>query len=166
MLAPHSRSFILLAARTLMLDILMLEALLIVDEIPDSNVIHINTEMTDSRSLGLIQDPTWGTRPIDIPEGRWRLMQENLYPSLISITMLDGAKDDLDFRIQLSGEIDHNLLYSSSAITPASSLLESQHLWVIGGIALTVLGIAMENKRRRRAKDLLKKLVSDNMWGN
>ena len=80
--------------------------------------------------------------------------------------MLDGAKDDLDFRIQLSGEIDHNLLYSSSAITPASSLLESQHLWVIGGIALTVLGIAMENKRRRRAKDILKRLVSDNMWGN
>jgi len=145
---------------------LMLEALLIVDDIPESNVIHFKTEMTESRSLGLIQDPAWGTRPIDIPDGRWRLMQDNLYPSLISITMLDGAKDDLDFRIQLSGEIDHNLLYSSTAVTPASSLLESQYLWVIGGITLTVLGITMENRRRRRAKEILNRLVSDNMWGN
>ena len=149
-----------------MLDILMLEALLIVDEVPESNVIHFKTAMTDTRSLGLIQDPTWGTRPIDIPEGRWRLLQENLYPSLISITMLDGVKDDLDYRIQLSGEIDHNLLYSSTAVVPASSLLESQYLWVIGGIFLTVLGIAMENRRRRRAKDLLSRLVADNMWGS
>ena len=166
MLDPHSRSFILLAARTLMLDILMLEALLIVDEIPESNVIHFKTEMTESRSLGLIQDPAWGTRPIDIPDGRWRLMQDNLYPSLISITMLDGVKDDLDFRIQLSGEIDHNLLYASTAVNPASSLLESQYLWVIGGITLTVLGITMENRRRRRAKEILNRLVSDNMWEN
>ena len=166
MLDPHSRSFILLAARTLILDILMLEALLIVDEVPESNVIHFKTEMTESRSLGLIQDPAWGTRPIDIPDGRWRLMQDNLYPSLISITMLDGAKDDLDFRIQLSGEIDHNLLYASTAVNPASSLLESQYLWVIGGITLTVLGITMENRRRRRAKEILNRLVSDNMWGD
>ena len=80
--------------------------------------------------------------------------------------MLDGVKDDLDFRIQLSGEIDHNLLYTSTAVTPASSLLESQYLWVIAGIALTVLGITMENRRRRRAKEILNRLVSDNMWGN
>ena len=166
MLDSHSRSFILLAARTLVLDLLMLEALLIVDEIPDSNVIHFETEMVKSGSLGLIQDPTWGTRPIDIPEGRWRMMQDNLYPNLISITMLDGVKDDLDFRIQLGVDVNHDLLYSSIAVNPASPLLESQYLWVIGGISLAVLGFLLENKRRRNAKQILRQIVSGNIWND
>ena len=163
-LDPHSRTFILLAARTLMLDLLMLEALLVVDELPDSNVIHLDTEMVKSGSLGLIQDPTWGTRPVDIPEGRWRLMQENLYPNLISITMLDGIKDDLEFRILLNNNLDHNLMYSSSAVQLNEPLLESQHLWIIAGISLAAIGIIAENKRRRKAKQILNQLISKNMW--
>jgi len=147
-----------------MLDLLMLEALLVVDEVPDSNIIHFKTEMEKSGSLGLIQDPTWGTRPIDIPEGRWRLMQDNLYPNLISITMLDGDKDDLEFRIKIDNEIDHNLLFSSDSVQPAEPLLESQYLWIIGGISLIVLGTIMENKRRTKAKQILNRLVAENMW--
>ena len=164
MLDSHSRTFILLAARTLMLDILMLEALLVVDEVPDSNVIHFKTEMKQSGSLGLIQDPTWGTRPIDIPEGRWRLMQDNLYPNLISITMLDGAKDDLEFRVQINNVMDHNLMYSTDSVQPSEPLLESQYLWVIAGVFLVVIGIGIENRRRNKAKQILKQLVAENMW--
>ncbi len=164
MLDQHSRTFILLSARTLVLDLLMLEALLVVDELPQSNVIHLKTEMAKSGSLGLIQDPTWGTRPIDIPEGRWRLMQENLYPSLISITMLDGIKDDLEFRVLLGTDIDHNLLYSTKAVNPSSPLLEYQYLWVIAGITLTLIGIGMENRRRRNAKTILNRITSQNVW--
>jgi|TARA_B110000881_G_scaffold33920_1_gene26299 hypothetical protein len=164
MLDSHSRTFILLSARTLILDLLILEALLVVDEVPQSNVIHFKTEMVKSRSLGLIQDPTWGTRPIDIPEGRWKLMQDNLYPSLISITMLDGVRDDLDFRVQLGTDIDHNLLYSTEAVAPSEPLFESQYIWVIAGIILTVIGIGMENRRRRNAKIILNQIVSENLW--
>mgnify|MGYP001238141918 CR=1 FL=1 len=164
LLDSHSRTFILLAARTLMLDMLMLEALLVVDEIPDSNVIHFNTEMVNSGSLGLIQDPSWGTRPVDIPEGRWRLMQENLYPNLISITMLDGVKDDLEFRIQIDNDIDHNLMYSTEAVQPSKPLFESQYLWVIAGIILVMLGIGIENRRRAKAKQLYQQFVSENKW--
>ena len=164
LLDSHSRSFILLAARTLMLDLLMIEALLVVDEIPDSNVIHFETEMVSSGSLGLVKDPTWGTRPIDIPEGRWRLMQENLYPNLISITMLDGVKDDLEFRVQIDNDMDHNLMYSSDSVQPASPLLESQYLWVIAGITLVVLGLTIENRRRANAKQILQQFAADNIW--
>ena len=164
MLDSHSRTFILLAARTLMLDILMLEALLVVNEVPDSNVIHFKTEMKQSGSLGLIQDPTWGKRPIDIPEGRWRLMQDNLYPNLISITMLDGAKDDLEFRVQINNVMDHNLMYSTDSVQPSEPLLESQYLWVIAGVFLVVIGIGIENRRRNKAKQILKQLVAENMW--
>ena len=164
LLDSHSRTFILLAARTLMLDLLMLEALLVVDELPDSNVIHFNTEMVESGSLGLIQDPTWGTRPVDIPEGRWRLMQENLYPNLISITMLDGISDDLEFRIVIDNQMDHNLFYSTESVQPSSPLIDNQYIWVIIGLTLVMLGIGIENSRRKKAKQLLQQFAADNKW--
>ena len=164
LLDSHSRTFILLAARTLMLDLLMLEALLVVDELPDSNVIHFKTEMVESGSLGLIQDPTWGTRPVDIPEGRWRLMQENLYPNLISITMLDGISDDLEFRIEIDNEMDHNLFYSTESVQPSSPLIDYQYVWVIIGLTLVMLGIGIENSRRKKAKQLLQQFAADNKW--
>lgn len=163
-LDSHSRSFILLSARTLILDLLMLEALLVVDELPDSNVIHLDAEMVKSSSSGTIQDPTWGTRPADISEGRWKLMQENLYPYLISISLLDGDRDDLDFRIKFNNDIDHNLLYSTTAVQPNTPLLESQHLWIIAGISLAAIGIFAENRRRNNAKQILNQMVSENMW--
>ena len=102
LLDSHSRSFILLASRTLLLDILMLEALLVVDDLPSSNIILFQTEMVESSKLGTIQEPAWGTRPIDVPEGRWKLMQENLYPNMMSIILLDGIKDDLEFKIKMT----------------------------------------------------------------
>ena len=164
LLDSHSRSFILLAARNLMLDIIMLEALLVVDDLPTSNVIHFETEMVESRKLGSIQEPAWGTRPVDVPEGRWRLMQENLYPNLVSIALLDGIKDDLEFRVRIDNEISHNLLYSSSSVKPSEPLLESQYVWVIAGIALVLLGIGIENKRRTNAKNILSQFALENKW--
>ena len=164
LLDSHSRSFILLAARNLMLDILMLEALLVVDDLPSSSVIHFETEMVESRKLGSVQEPAWGTRPVDVPEGRWRLMQENLYPNLVSIALLDGIKDDLEFRVRIDNEISHNLLYSSSSVKPSEPLLESQYVWVIAGIALVLLGIGIENKRRTNAKNILSQFALENKW--
>ena len=164
LLDSHSRSFILLAARTLMLDILMLEALLVVDDLPNSNIIKFQTEMVESRKLGSIQEPAWGTRPVDVPEGRWRLMQENLYPNLVSIILLDGIKDDLEFRVRIDTEIDHNLMYSSNSVQPSEPLLESQYIWIISGISLVLLGIGIESKRRKNAKHLLRQFAYENKW--
>ena len=164
LLDSHSQSFILLAARTLLLDILMLEALLIVDELPHSNVIHLESEMVETNKVGSIQDPAWGTRPIDIPEGRWRLIQDNLYPNLMSIILLDGVKDDLEFRVRIDSEIDHNLLYSSNSVQPLEPLFDNQYLWVIAGIALVLLGIGIENKRRSNAKVILSQFALENKW--
>ena len=164
LLDSHSQSFILLAARTLLLDILMLEALLVVDELPHSNVIHLESEMVETNKVGSIQDPAWGTRPIDIPEGRWRLIQDNLYPNLMSIILLDGVKDDLEFRVRIDSEIDHNLLYSSNSVQPLEPLFDNQYLWVIAGIALVLLGIGLENKRRTNAKNILNRFALENKW--
>lgn len=91
-------------------------------------------------------------------------MQENLYPNLVSIILLDGIKDDLEFRIRIDTEIDHNLMYSSNAVMPSEPLLESQYLWVIAGIALVLLGIGIENKRRTNAKSILSQFALENKW--
>ena len=147
-----------------MLDILMLEALLVVDDLPNSNIIKFETEMVESRKLGSIQEPAWGTRPVDVPEGRWRLMQENLYPNLVSIILLDGIKDDLEFRVRIDTEIDHNLMYSSNSVQPSEPLLESQYIWIISGISLVLLGIGIESKRRKNAKHLLRQFAYENKW--
>ena len=164
LLDSHSRSFILLASRTLLLDILMLEALLVVDDLPSSNIILFQTEMVESSKLGTIQEPAWGTRPIDVPEVRWRLMQENLYPNMMSIILLDGIKDDLEFKIKIDTEINHNLMYASNSVKPSEPLLESQYVWVIAGIALVLLGIGIENKRRTNAKNILSQFTLENKW--
>ena len=34
----------------------------------------------------------------------------------MSIVLLDGIKDDLEFRIRIDNEINHNLLYSSNSV--------------------------------------------------
>ena len=49
LLDSHFRSFILLAARDSNSRHAMLEALLVVDELPSSNIIHFETEMVESK---------------------------------------------------------------------------------------------------------------------
>ncbi|GIQ96110.1 MAG: hypothetical protein CM15mP1_0060 [Methanobacteriota archaeon] len=44
-------------------------------------------------------------------------------------------KDDLEFRIKIDNEINHNLMYSTNSVKPSEPLLESQYVWVIVGIA-------------------------------
>ena len=78
--------------------------------------------------------------------------------------MLDGVKDDLEFRIQIDNQIDHNLMYSSDSVNPSEPLLESQYLWVSFGIALVLLGIGIENKRRSKAKEILNQFAIENKW--
>ena len=91
-------------------------------------------------------------------------MQENLYPNLISITMLDGISDDLEFRIVIDNEMDHNLFYSTESVQPSSPLIDNQYIWVIIGLTLVMLGIGIENSRRKKAKQLLQQFAADNKW--
>ena len=63
-----------------MLDILMLEALLVVDDLPTSNVIHFETEMVESRKLGSIQEPAW-VQGRDIPEEDGGLCRKTSIPT-------------------------------------------------------------------------------------
>tara|TARA_Y100000739_G_scaffold162164_1_gene140353 strand:- start:60 stop:1943 length:1884 start_codon:yes stop_codon:yes gene_type:complete len=164
LLDEHSRSFTLLAARTLLLDLIMLEALLIVDEVPDSNIIHLDMEMENSVSMGTIQDPAWSTKPVDFPEGRWRILQDNLFPSLIVISLCDCELDLLDVLVNSNEPVSHALLTESIGVEPASPLFENQYLWVIVGIVLAITAIVLEQKRRNKAKQIMHDLIASNQW--
>ncbi len=164
LLDRHSSSFILVAAISLVLDLTMLEALLVVDELPESNVIHISWKMESTSSIGEIKDPAWATKPSDFPDGRWKLLQENLYPKMISVTILDDDVDDLSIRIQSFGEFDNSLLYATVGVSPVEPLIKSQMMWSILGMALAGGAILLENRRRRIARDLAKKIAAENLW--
>jgi hypothetical protein len=55
-------------------------------------------------------------------------------------------------------------MYSTDSVQPSEPLLEFQYLWVIAGVFLVVIGIGIENRRRNKAKQILKQLVAENMW--
>ena len=55
-------------------------------------------------------------------------------------------------------------MYASNSVKPSEPLLESQYVWVIAGIALVLLGIGIENKRRTNAKNILSQFALENKW--
>ena len=59
MLEDQTVRFVLLAGRSLLLDFMMLEALLVVDERPTSSVVHIDTEMVATKAAGSPTAPAW-----------------------------------------------------------------------------------------------------------
>ena len=78
--------------------------------------------------------------------------------------MLDGVKDDLEFRIQIDSEIDHTLMFATESVQPSIPLLDSQYLWVTAGITLVIIGIGIEAHRRNKAKQIFHEFANDNKW--
>ena len=81
MLESQTVRFILLAGRSLLLDLLILEALLVVEDVPESSVFHIDTTMVDTQAAGSYAAPAWSTRPSSISNSDWVRLQGSLFPS-------------------------------------------------------------------------------------
>jgi len=56
------------------------------------------------------------------------------------------------------------MMYSSTSVSPSGPLLDSNYLWIIGGVILAGLGLSIENRRRSRAKKMLIQMVEENKW--
>jgi len=163
-LDEHSKSFILTSGRSLMLDMIMLQALLVVDELPDSNIVHLDIEMVASPALGGVQNPAWATRPASITENQWRVMQDILTPVKMAVTILDDDIDALHILVEHDTFIPHSNLITVEGVNPVATLVPNQYMWVICGLGLAVGAIILESKRRRRAKDLLTDWFGENNW--
>tara|TARA_B110000444_G_scaffold259360_2_gene302907 strand:- start:53666 stop:55720 length:2055 start_codon:yes stop_codon:yes gene_type:complete len=154
MLEQQTVQFILLAGRSLLLDLLMLEAMMIVDEKPTSSVFHIDFDMVNAPATGSVSVPAWGTRPTSVSVNDWVLLQRALFPEQISVSLCDCDLDLLDVRFIASTGFDMGDIPPYIDVENASGLIGYSTPVALLGIALCALASRTEYKRRNKAKAL------------
>ena len=163
----QSVRFALLAGRSLLLDFLMLEALLVVDELPSSSVFHIETVMVETRASGSFNSPAWATRPSTITENEWIGLQGSLFPERISVSLCDCDLDLLDVTFQASNGFDLNDIPESNwglnnadGIVPYGPTI----MWI--GMLLGIVASTTELRRYQRAQRIAQSFQSirENQW--
>jgi len=154
MLESQTVRFVLLAGRSLLLDLLMLEALLVVDDVPDSSVFHIETTMVATQAAGSIAAPAWGTRPEGISTAEWVRLQGSLFPDRISISLCDCDLDLLDVTFLPSSGFDLADLPQQWGLRNAVGLLPYGSVLMWLGLILGASATTMEVQRASRAQKL------------
>ena len=157
--------FSIISTRSLLLDLMMLEALLVVDQKPTNSIYHIETAMIETSSFGSISSPTWSTRPAGIDDSSWKRLQTSLYPERITVTLCDCALDLLDLQVDYSNQFDaedapeFSALNESNGIIPYSGPVAMITLLVCSAIVFN------EENRRRKAKKLAESYASStSIW--
>ena len=162
MLESQTVRFILLAGRSLLLDMLMLEAMLVVDEAPTSSVFHIDVEMVSAPASGSIAVPAWSTRPSTVESSDWVRLQVALFPERISISLCDCDLDLLDVTFQPSQGFDSRDIPPSWGVKSASGLVPYGGALMMAGMAMGLAATWMEVQRKSRAEALAQSFVSAN----
>jgi len=146
--------FSIIATRALLLDLMMLEALLVVDEKPTNSIHHIDTAMISTSSFGSISSPTWSTRPAGIDDASWKRLQTSLYPERITVTLCDCELDLLDLQVEYSNQFDVDDTPSFNALRSSSGILPNAGLVAFTSITIGLAIIINDENRRRKAKKL------------
>ncbi len=160
MLESQTVRFILLAGRSLLLDLLMLEAMLVVDEAPTSSVFHIDVEMVSAPASGSVAVPAWSTRPSSVDASDWVRLQVALFPERISISLCDCDLDLLDVTFQPSQGFDSRDIPPSWGVESASGLLPYGGALMMAGMAMGLSATWMEVQRQRRAEAMAESYAS------
>ncbi len=165
LLEEQTVRFILLAGRSLLLDLLMLEGLLVVDEQPTSPIFHLDVEMVDAPATGSISVPAWGTRPASISASDWVLLQSSLFPDQISVTLCDCDLDLLDVRFIASDGFDDKDVPAGLTLRNASGLFNGATPVAMIGLLMLVVSSRSEYSRRKKAKLLAQEMFQhSNKW--
>ena len=159
LLGEQAVRFSLLAGRSLLLDLLILESLLVIDDMPDSSVVHLDMKMTSTSAGGSYQAPVWSTRPDTIDSSDWSLLQASLYPERIAVTLCDCDLDLIDVRFTASNRLDSNDLPEGLNIVSSTGLVEYPILISTVGFLLALVGVSGEWKRRISARRLAENFV-------
>lgn len=155
----HVQRFVLLAGRSLLLDFLMLEALLVVDELPPNDVVHLRFDMVATPPTGSVTAPAWGTRPSDVEASVWSSLQSALLPERIAISLCDCDLDLLDIRSVPSDLLQTGDLPSHQGVRFSDGLLQHGGLMLMLGVLLTGAAMVSEHRRRRSADLLAKQML-------
>ena len=159
-LSPDNEvSFILRSGRLLALDLLLLEALLIVDEEPRGDVLHIDWQMVADSGRGSLSAPAWTSRPDSMSADEWLQVTEAVKPELLSVSFCDCGIDAMELSIR------PNILYANDLIAPggiqSSNGLIPYDFWVawLGLLVLVSAGF-VEKERRDQGMALAEKILS------
>ena len=154
--------FSIIATRALLLDLMMLEALLVVDEEPASSIHHIETAMIDTSSFGSLSSPAWATRPAGIDDGAWKRLQTALYPERITITLCDCALDLLDLQVEYSENFNAETTPEFNALRTSSGFLPQAGIIATGSLVVCLVVFLRDEYRKHKAKQLAENYTSDN----
>ena len=146
--------FSIIATRALLLDLMMLEALLVVDEQPTNSIHHIDTAMIATSSFGSLSSPTWSTRPAGIDDASWKRLQTSLYPERITVTLCDCELDLLDLQVDYSNQFDADDTPSFSALRSSNGVLPNAGFVAFTSILIGLAIVINDENRRRKAKKL------------
>jgi len=151
--------FILRSGRLLALDLLLLEALLIVDEEPRGNVLHIDWEMVSDPGLGSLSAPAWTSRPASVSADDWNQVTDAVKPELLSVSFCDCGIDAMELSIR------PNVVYANDLITPggiqSSNGLIPYDSWVAAlGLVILLCAGFVEKERREKGMALAEELLN------
>ena len=160
-LSQRSVNFVLLAGSALVLDLLMLETLLVVEEIPSMGILHIDWTMTRAGSSGNELNPAWTTRPDSIELRDWSRIQYSLFPESMTISYCDCGMDQLDFTWVPSSVMDANDIPNTQGLETPSGLGSTANWLMMMGILLILVTAVVETRRRSAARELAADFLSD-----
>ena len=123
MLEQQTVRFVLLAGRSLLLDMLMLEAMMVVEQPPTSSIFHVDFDMVETSPTGSVSVPAGGTRPASVSESEWTMLQGALFPERISVSLCDCELDLLDVRFIASSGFDTGDMPQNINIENASGII-------------------------------------------
>lgn len=152
--------FILRAGRLMALDLLMLEALLVVDEKPRGSVLHVDWTMASAPGLGAQTSPAWTTRPDTVSAEDWADLTAAVQPELLSVSFCDCGIDAMELSVRPS-EVTGNDLVTPGGLVASDGLIP--HDFWIAVIGLFILGSAayVESARRAEAMDIAGEYFDD-----
>ena len=150
--------FILRSGRLLALDLLLLEALLIVDEEPRGSVVHIDWDMVSDPGIGSLTSPAWTSRPDTISSNDWRAITQAVKPELLSVSFCDCGIDAMELSIR------PNSVYANDLITPqgieTSNGLIPHDFWVtFAGFCVLITAAVVEKDRREQGMALASEIL-------
>ena len=157
--ADNEVRFILRAGRLLALDLLLLEALLIVDEEPRGNVLHIDWEMVSDSGMGSVNSPAWISRPDSMTSEDWKQVTEAVKPELLSVSFCDCGIDAMELSIR-SNEVYANDLISPGGIESSNGLIPHDFWVAILGLVVLVCAGFVEKERREQGMALAEEILN------
>ena len=145
-------NFALDAGRSLVLDLLLLESLQVVDELPASMVSRIDWTFTSTSPHGTASKPAWSTRPTSIADEDWERLQRALFPSTLAVSYCDCGLAELEVNWP-SPNIESSDIPDSSILV-ASGLFKGAGWLALASIGILLLVAVIEPTKRKRARDM------------